>query len=114
LGRAKAILGIVPSGKVMSSVLGGLAVNGKLIMIGAFDEMIEVPPNLMLDVDRLWAGLLEHQSIHKTRYLLVCFLVYGLYAYVLFSSIVIIYILRKLYGSQFLRLTASILCVSSF
>jgi D-arabinose 1-dehydrogenase-like Zn-dependent alcohol dehydrogenase len=32
----------------MSSVLGGLSVNGKLIVIGASDEMIEVPPNLML------------------------------------------------------------------
>jgi D-arabinose 1-dehydrogenase-like Zn-dependent alcohol dehydrogenase len=34
LGGAKIILGTVPSGKAMSEVLGGLAVNGKLIMIG--------------------------------------------------------------------------------
>jgi D-arabinose 1-dehydrogenase-like Zn-dependent alcohol dehydrogenase len=48
LGGAKVILATVPSGKAMSSVLGGLAVNGKLIVIGASDEMIEVPPNLMI------------------------------------------------------------------
>src|SRR5215831_2105942 len=44
LGGAKIILGTVPSGKAMSSVLGGLAVNGKLIMIGASDEPLEVSP----------------------------------------------------------------------
>ena len=32
----------------MSAVLGGLAVNGKLIIIGASDEPIEAPPNLLL------------------------------------------------------------------
>ena len=32
----------------MSEVLGGLSVNGKLIVIGASDESIEVSPNLML------------------------------------------------------------------
>ena len=31
-----------------SEVLGGLSVNGKLIVVGASDENIEVPPNLML------------------------------------------------------------------
>ena len=38
LGGAKVILGTVPSGKAMSAILGGLAVNGKLIVIGASDE----------------------------------------------------------------------------
>jgi len=37
------ILGTVPSGKAMSSVLGGVAANGKLIIIGDSEEMIEVP-----------------------------------------------------------------------
>jgi D-arabinose 1-dehydrogenase-like Zn-dependent alcohol dehydrogenase len=32
----------------MSEVLDGLSVNGKLIVVGASDENIEVPPNLML------------------------------------------------------------------
>jgi D-arabinose 1-dehydrogenase-like Zn-dependent alcohol dehydrogenase len=48
LGGAKVILATVPSGKAMSSVLGGLSVNGKLIVVGASDETIEVPPFLML------------------------------------------------------------------
>src|SRR5262249_37058025 len=35
-----------PSGKAMSAILGGLAVNGKLIVIGASNEPLEVPPNM--------------------------------------------------------------------
>jgi D-arabinose 1-dehydrogenase-like Zn-dependent alcohol dehydrogenase len=46
LGGAKVILGTVPSGKAMSAILGGLAVNGKLIVIGASNEPLEVPPNM--------------------------------------------------------------------
>ena len=48
LGGAKVILGTVPSGKAMSSVLGGVAANGKLIIIGDSEETIEVPTKLML------------------------------------------------------------------
>ena len=48
LGGAKVILATVSSGKAMSGVLGGLAVNGKLIVIGLSDEPVEVPPNLLL------------------------------------------------------------------
>jgi D-arabinose 1-dehydrogenase-like Zn-dependent alcohol dehydrogenase len=47
-GGAKVILGTAASGKAMNSVLGGLAVNGKLIVIGASDEPIVVPPILLL------------------------------------------------------------------
>jgi D-arabinose 1-dehydrogenase-like Zn-dependent alcohol dehydrogenase len=43
LGGAKVILATVPSGKAMSAVLGGLGVNGKLIVIGASEELLEVP-----------------------------------------------------------------------
>jgi D-arabinose 1-dehydrogenase-like Zn-dependent alcohol dehydrogenase len=43
-GGAKVILGTVPSGKAMTEILGGLAVNGKLVAIGASDEPINVPP----------------------------------------------------------------------
>ena len=42
---AKVILATVPSGKAMSAVLGGLGVNGKMIIIGASDEPVEVPIN---------------------------------------------------------------------
>jgi D-arabinose 1-dehydrogenase-like Zn-dependent alcohol dehydrogenase len=43
LGGAKVILATVPSGKAMSAVLGGLGINGKLIVIGASEEPLEVP-----------------------------------------------------------------------
>jgi len=43
LGGAKVILATVPSGKAMSTVLGGLGVNGKLIVIGASEEPLQVP-----------------------------------------------------------------------
>ncbi|MFL6347179.1 MAG: alcohol dehydrogenase catalytic domain-containing protein, partial [Nitrososphaeraceae archaeon] len=43
LGGAKVILATVPSGKAMTEILGGLAVNGKLVVIGASDEPIQVP-----------------------------------------------------------------------
>ena len=48
LGGAKVILATVPSGKAMSQILGGLAVNGKIVIIGASDEPIEVPPPLFI------------------------------------------------------------------
>jgi D-arabinose 1-dehydrogenase-like Zn-dependent alcohol dehydrogenase len=48
LGGARVILATLPSGKAMTQILGGLGVNGKLVVIGASDEPIEVPPNLMI------------------------------------------------------------------
>jgi D-arabinose 1-dehydrogenase-like Zn-dependent alcohol dehydrogenase len=48
LGGAKVILATVPSGKAMTEILGGLAANGKLVVIGASEEPIQVPPNLMI------------------------------------------------------------------
>ncbi|MBA3967786.1 MAG: alcohol dehydrogenase catalytic domain-containing protein [Nitrospirales bacterium] len=43
LGGAKIILATVTSGKAMSATVGGLAIDGKLIMIGASEEPMEVP-----------------------------------------------------------------------
>ncbi len=43
LGGAKVILATVTSGKAMSAVLGGLGVNGKLIIVGAAADPLEVP-----------------------------------------------------------------------
>ncbi|MFL6383703.1 MAG: alcohol dehydrogenase catalytic domain-containing protein, partial [Nitrososphaeraceae archaeon] len=48
LGGAKVIRVTVPSGKAMTEILGGLAVNGKLVVIGASDEPIQVPTSLMI------------------------------------------------------------------
>ncbi|MGH8656606.1 MAG: alcohol dehydrogenase [Gammaproteobacteria bacterium] len=43
LGGAKVILATVTSGQAMSATLGGLGVNGKLIILGAAGEPLEVP-----------------------------------------------------------------------
>jgi D-arabinose 1-dehydrogenase-like Zn-dependent alcohol dehydrogenase len=43
LGGARVILATATSGKAMSATLGGLGLNGKLIMIGVSEEPVEVP-----------------------------------------------------------------------
>ena len=63
MGGAKVILATVPSGKAMSAVLGGLSVNGKLIVIGAGDESIEVSPLLLISGRRSIMGWPSGSSI---------------------------------------------------
>ena len=48
LGGARLILGTAPSGKAMTSVIGGLGVDGELLMVGATPEAVEVSPMEML------------------------------------------------------------------
>src|SRR5919198_341667 len=48
MGGAKVILGTVPSAKAMNAVLAGLSPNGKLMIIGASDEPVQVPTNQFL------------------------------------------------------------------
>src|SRR5919109_2827352 len=48
LGGARVILATVTSGEAMSAVLGGLGVNGKLIILGAAAEPLEVPAGLLI------------------------------------------------------------------
>ena len=43
LGGARVILATVTSGKAMSAAIGGLGVNGKLIVVGVTREPVEVP-----------------------------------------------------------------------
>ena len=62
-GGAKVILATVPSAKAMSEVLGGLSVNGKLIVIGASDEIIKVPPLLLISGRRSIIGWPSGTSI---------------------------------------------------
>ena len=57
LGGAKVILATVTSGKAMSAVLGGLGVNGKLIIVGAADEPLEVTALLLIGGRRSDHGL---------------------------------------------------------
>jgi D-arabinose 1-dehydrogenase-like Zn-dependent alcohol dehydrogenase len=47
----------------LSTVLGGLAVNGKRIIIGASDEPLEVSPNFFLFGHRSVVGWLAGSSI---------------------------------------------------
>jgi D-arabinose 1-dehydrogenase-like Zn-dependent alcohol dehydrogenase len=56
LGGAKIILGTASSGKGMTAVLGGLAISGKLIMIGASHESIEISPHLFISGRRSVVG----------------------------------------------------------
>jgi len=44
LGGARVILATAPSGKAMSALVGGLGVNGTMIVVGALLDPIEVPP----------------------------------------------------------------------
>jgi D-arabinose 1-dehydrogenase-like Zn-dependent alcohol dehydrogenase len=48
LGGARVILATAPSGKAMSALIGGLAPNGTLLVVGASADPIEVPPNSMI------------------------------------------------------------------
>jgi len=63
LGGAKVILATVPSGKAMSEILGDLAVNGKIIIIGKSDEPIEVPSLLFIPGRRSLVGWPSGTSI---------------------------------------------------
>jgi len=48
LGGASVILATAPSGKAMSALIGGLAVNGTLLVVGASEDPIEVLPLQLL------------------------------------------------------------------
>jgi D-arabinose 1-dehydrogenase-like Zn-dependent alcohol dehydrogenase len=63
LGGAKVILATVTSGKAMSAVLGGLGVNGKLVILGAADAPLEVNAGLMIGGRRSITGWPSGSSI---------------------------------------------------
>jgi len=56
LGGAKIILATATSGKAMSATIGGLDIDGKLIVLGAATERIEVDPLLLIGGRRSIAG----------------------------------------------------------
>jgi len=56
LGGAKVILATVTDGKAMTAVLGGLGINGKLIVLGAPHEPLEVPAVMLIGGRRSIAG----------------------------------------------------------
>jgi D-arabinose 1-dehydrogenase-like Zn-dependent alcohol dehydrogenase len=56
LGGAAVIISTVTNGAAMSAVLGGLAANGKLILLGVAREPVEVPSMLMVGGRRSICG----------------------------------------------------------
>jgi len=48
LGGARVVLATAPSGKAMSSLLGGLGANGAFVVVGASADPIEVSPTLLI------------------------------------------------------------------
>ncbi len=56
LGGAKVILATVTDAKAMSSVVAGLGIDGKLVVVGASGDPIEVPPLLLIGGRRSIAG----------------------------------------------------------
>ena len=56
LGGARAVLATIPNGPAMSSVIEGLAVRGKLIVIGVSAEPIEVTPLQLIGASRTITG----------------------------------------------------------
>ena len=56
LGGAKVILATVTDAKTMSSVVPGLGIDGRLIVLGASGEPIEVPPLLLIGARRSISG----------------------------------------------------------
>jgi D-arabinose 1-dehydrogenase-like Zn-dependent alcohol dehydrogenase len=63
LGGARVILATVTSGKAMSAILGGLGVNGKLIVIGAAADPLETPAGLLIGGRRSILGWPSGTSI---------------------------------------------------
>ena len=56
LGGAKVILATVTDAKSMSSIVGGLGIDGKLLVVGASGEPIEVAPMMLIGGRRSVAG----------------------------------------------------------
>jgi D-arabinose 1-dehydrogenase-like Zn-dependent alcohol dehydrogenase len=71
LGGARVILATAPSGKAMSALVGGLGVNGTMVVVGASMDPIEVPPNQLLFGKkgiRGWAGGIPTDSEDTLRF----------------------------------------------
>jgi D-arabinose 1-dehydrogenase-like Zn-dependent alcohol dehydrogenase len=63
LGGAHVILATVTSGKAMNAAAGGLGLNGKMIVVGAADEPIQVPAYLLIGGRRSVTGWPSGTSI---------------------------------------------------
>jgi D-arabinose 1-dehydrogenase-like Zn-dependent alcohol dehydrogenase len=63
LGGAKLVLATATSAKAMAAALGGLGVNGKLLIVGAATDAFEVSPLLLIGGRRSIAGWPSGSSI---------------------------------------------------
>src|SRR6202162_3372046 len=71
LGGASVILATAPSGKAMSALVGGLGVNGTMVVVGASMDPIEVSPNQLLFGKKGikgWAGGIPTDSQDTLRF----------------------------------------------
>src|SRR5438067_687454 len=71
LGGATVILATAPSGKAMSALVGGLGVNGTMVVVGASMDPIEVSPNQLLFGKKGikgWAGGIPTDSQDTLRF----------------------------------------------
>ncbi len=63
LGGAKVVLATVTNGKAMSALVGGLGVNGKLVVLGAPTDPLEIPAGLLIGGRRSITGWPSGTSI---------------------------------------------------
>src|SRR5262249_28861472 len=63
MGGAKVILATATSGKAMTAALGGLGINGKMMVLGAADVPLEVPAVLLIGGQRSVSGWASGSSI---------------------------------------------------
>src|ERR1700730_4489743 len=71
LGGASVILATAPSGKAMSALVGGLGVNGAMVVVGASMDPIEVSPNQLIFGKKSikgWAGGIPTDSQDTLRF----------------------------------------------
>jgi D-arabinose 1-dehydrogenase-like Zn-dependent alcohol dehydrogenase len=65
LGGAKVILATVTSGQAMTAVIGGLGVDGKLLIVGAPEDPLQVPVGVLIGGRRSIAGWPSGTSIES-------------------------------------------------
>lgn len=72
IGGAKIILATVTNAKAMMSAMGGLAVNGKFVVVGAPAEPLQIPAALLIGGRRSIAGWPSGSSIDSQETLAFC------------------------------------------
>ncbi|HEY3169976.1 MAG TPA: zinc-binding dehydrogenase, partial [Thermoanaerobaculia bacterium] len=63
LGGARAILATATSGAAMTAVIGGLGIDGKLLVVGAPQDPLQVPAGLLIGGRRTIAGWASGRAI---------------------------------------------------